>query len=103
MARFHVYLNRDDDPGSPPLLLDVQSDLLSHLPTRVVVPLMPEARFPIVHRRLHPILMVDGKPFVMVTTAIIGIDARLLGREVGSLEAAHSTIVDALDFVFQGY
>ena len=39
MARFDAYPRPD---GAPGLLLDVQADLMSHLSTRVVVPLLPK-------------------------------------------------------------
>lgn len=102
MARFHVYLNRDRDDAAP-LLLDVQSDLLSDLPTRVVVPLIPQSQFPFVYRRLQPVMSIRGEPYVLATTMLISVDKRVLGAEVASLEAEHAIIVDALDYLFQGY
>ncbi len=44
MARFDVHRNATDNPDVP-YLLDIQSDLLSGLRSRVVVPLVPIERF----------------------------------------------------------
>jgi len=42
MAQFTIYKNKDPHTRSAlPFLLDIQSDLLSDLETRVVVPLHP--------------------------------------------------------------
>lgn len=48
-------------------LLDVQSDLLNGLNTRVVVPLLERAQAPTPAQRLHPVFIVDGAEFVMAT------------------------------------
>ncbi|MEY4210598.1 MAG: CcdB protein [Pseudomonadota bacterium] len=39
MARFDVFRNTGEVAASVPLLLDVQSDVLSSLDTRIVIPI----------------------------------------------------------------
>ena len=50
MARFDVHAN----PSGPGYLLDCQADLLSHLTTRFVVPLLPLDAAPKPAARLNP-------------------------------------------------
>ena len=63
MSRYDVYAL---ESGSG-LVLDVQSNLLEPLNTRVVVPLMPLASAPKPARRLDPVFDLDGQSLVMVT------------------------------------
>jgi toxin CcdB len=51
MARFDIFKNE----GEVGYLLDVQSDLLSGLNTRVVVPLLPKSSAPSPAQRLNPV------------------------------------------------
>ena len=104
MAQFDVY--RNTNPASRaryPLLLDVQSDLLSELNTRVVVPLCPAANMKgRLLGRLTPVLHVAGKPYVMVTAQLAGIAARQLGAKVAELAGQRQNVMAALDFLITG-
>lgn len=51
MARFQVF----DHPEGDGYLLDVQTDLIDIVGTRVVVPLLPAKRTPPAVSRLHPV------------------------------------------------
>ena len=73
------------------------------LSTRVVVPLFPAAAFGTPIGRIHPIVDIAGKPYVMVTNEIAGIHKRMIGEVVMSLANRHAEIVDAIDFLLQGY
>jgi toxin CcdB len=98
MARFDVY------PGSPGngYLLDCQADLLDHLETRVVVPLLPAQGLPKA-TQLNPVFEVGGEHVVMSTQLIFAIPAPHLKPRVASLEQHHPTIMNALDMLFTGY
>jgi toxin CcdB len=54
-------------------VLDVQADLLSHLSTRTVVPLLPEEHAPKPISELNPVFEIGGKRHVLVTQAIASI------------------------------
>ncbi len=98
MARFHVYANNDGGT----LLLDVQANLLSHLNTCVVVPLLPLRVAPKPARVLNPIFEIGGEPYVMATQFLATVPRRLLAEEVLTLESQVDIIVSALDCLFQG-
>jgi toxin CcdB len=99
MARYDFYRNT----GGEGYLLDVQSDLLERLDTKVVVPLMPPDMAPVPARRLNPIFRIDGKDHVMVTQFISALMASELQATEGNLTRYHDDIVAALDMLFQGF
>lgn len=67
MARFDVHRNATNNPDVP-YLVDIQSDLLSGLRSRVVVPLVPLDRFAKPMTRLNPVFEIDGRRLVMAAT-----------------------------------
>jgi toxin CcdB len=85
------------------LLLDVQSDLLDPLSTRVVVPLSTVANArDVVMKHLTPILTIDGKHYVMLTPQLAGVSARELGPSMGNVAAERDTVIAALDLLITG-
>ena len=89
--------------GRDGFLLDVQADLLAHLATRTVVPLLPEDAAPEPISELNPVFEVRGKRHVMLTQAIASIPGRELKRAVTSLAAQHDTVTCALDILLLGF
>lgn len=100
MARFDVYTFE----GAIPLVLDIQAAILSDIGSRVVVPL---ALHQSVKRetmpRLKPILRIGGAEYVMITTDLVAIPSSMLGKHVANIEDQHGVIVDAIDFLLQGF
>ena len=75
MAQFDVHSNRSPETRDRiPYLLDVQSDLLDPLATRVVVPLASRdsVRAPPAER-LMPGFDIEGHSVVMLTPQIVGV------------------------------
>ncbi len=99
MAQFDVYGNS----GEPGYLLDCQSDVLSGLSTRVVVPLLPPDYAPLPSRRLNPRLRVGNEEVVMMTHFAAAVPERTLGSRIGSLGHEHTTIMNAFDMLLTGY
>jgi toxin CcdB len=103
MPQFVVYRNLDSRTRKTvPYLLDVQSDLLEPLATRVVAPLIvaEEIRSPM--QRLNPEFEIEGIRVVMSTAEIAGIPKRVLGQEVCSLCERRPDIIAALDLLLTG-
>jgi toxin CcdB len=103
MAQFDVYRNPAPDAKSIPYLLDVQSDLLAGVTTRIVVPLFHAKQFGRPARRLNPAFEIEGHKVVMSTVELAGVLPSALGARVSSLADHRDEIRDALDFAFQGY
>lgn len=100
MARFDIYPYSE----SVPFVMDVQGDLLSGLQTRVVIPLLPEAEAKKeVLAKLKPVISVNGENYILVTTDIGVLRTAELKKPVANAEAQRHCIMDAIDFLFQGY
>ena len=104
MSQFDVFENPDDKTNqSVPYLLDVQSDLLDNLATRVVVPLIAAPAMGRAIKYLNPEFSIKNNPVFMSTAELAGIPARSLGEKVGSLIEKRDEIIGALDFIFTGF
>lgn len=106
MARMDVYPNpHAKGDAAVPFLLDVQSDVLSGLDSRVVIPLRRVDRFAQVGlpRNLAPVFDIDGIPCFMETPKLAAVPARILRQPVTSLASRHHEVMAALDFLFHGF
>ena len=105
MAQFSVYRNKNPRTKTTfPLLVDVQSDLLEPLNTRVVVPLTKSAALtkkPVSH--LTPEVSFEGDRYLLVTPQLAGVNRTELGSLAGSLAEERQTILAALDFLLTGF
>lgn len=99
MPKYDVYPN----PGGIGFVVDVQTDLLDGLATRVVVPLLPTGSAPIPARLLNPIIDIDGDPHVMATQFLSAVPTSPLGNPVANIAARADDITRALDMLFQGF
>ena len=104
MAHLDVFRNPDNTTASViPYVVDVQSELLADLPTRVVIPLAyPEAiETPIL--RLNPKVDVGDTALVALTQDMASVSNRLLRNPVANLSPQRAEILAALDFLFTGF
>lgn len=83
-------------------MVDCQTDLLAHIATRFVIPLIPiaEAPSPTVH--LNPIVSYDDQPYMLLTQTAASVDKRDLGPPLGSLEDRRLDIIGAIDVLITG-
>lgn len=105
MAQLTVYRNKNArTKGIFPFLVDVQSDLLDDLQTRVVIPLTKATALtkkPV--DRLMPILKFENEPYVLMTPQLAGIGSKELGAATGSLAEHRGIILGAMDFLLTGF
>lgn len=94
-------LHRNPNPvtvADYPLLLDLQSDLMAALGTRVVVPLCPAAAMKgKLLRTLAPVFEVEGEQYAMLTPQLAGIPKTYLGTQIADLAQRRDEIIAALD------
>lgn len=103
MPQFDVFRNKLPTKRLVPFLLDVQSDLLRVVATRVVVPLLRASEFGLPAPHLNPNFEIDGIKVVMSTAELAGVSRAVLGDKVCSLTQRRDEIVAALDFLFFGF
>lgn len=102
MKQFDLYRN-----GNPrtreaiPLLLDVQSDLLASLNTRMVIPLSRAKGLAGINR-LMPEVTVGEERLLLLTPQMAGISRRELGEPIGSLAHLRLDIIAAIDLLISG-
>jgi len=104
MTQFAVYRNRNPATRARfPLLLDVQSDLLEALATRVVISIgAVSAARPRSMAILTPKLKFEGREYVLLTPQLAGIAARELGPAVGDRASEREVMIAALNLLIAG-
>jgi toxin CcdB len=105
LAQFDVYVN--PQPASRqfvPYVLDVQSDLIDQLATRLVMPVSrvgaSEVKLPL---NLCPSVDIEGESLTVLAHMAAPVAARLLRKPVGSLRHRGREISAALDAVISGF
>ena len=99
MPRFDIFENE----GGSGYLMDVQSDILSGLNTRVVVPLLPQSSAPSPAQRLNPVFSIEGQELVMATQFIAAVPDSELHSCIGNFAEQQDEISSALDMLFLGF
>ena len=103
MAQFAVHHNPNRRTRrAVPYLLDVQTDLLDLLATRVVVPLVRADAAGGAAERLNPTFVIDGKSVVMSTAELAGVPLSALGESIESLDARRAEILGAHALLYTG-
>lgn len=99
MPKYDVFPN----PSGDGFLMDIQTDLLSDLNTRVVVPLLPRSRAPKPATRLNPTFEINGEQFIMVTQFLAAVPVGILKSQVGNLREEFDKVTTAVDMLMQGF
>lgn len=88
--------------GGQGYLLDVQTDWIEGLDTRIVVPLLPAGDAPKAARILNPSVDIEGRTHVMATQDRSAVPGKELRTPVASLASRADEITRALDLLVQG-
>ena len=104
MARFDVYANPDKHESRLiPFYLDVQSDHVKGLQTRVVVPLWKAELLADRTENLNPEFELAGQRVVMDTPALGAVPASAFKAPIANLGSQQLIVQDALDTLFGSY
>jgi toxin CcdB len=102
VAQFDIAQNLNSaSRGAYPLLLILQHDQISSLQSVVVAPLVPSVAG-IGTSRLHPVLEVSGRPYVVKMEDMAATPRGMIGAVMGSAMDRRYDIVAALDLLFTG-
>lgn len=104
MAQFDVYRNPSPrQREAMPFMVEVQSNLLSGLPTRMTMPLAVPGLLPsAVPINLCPLIDWEGQRLHLLAHLATPFLTRDLGKSLGSVSERASEIVAALDAVVSG-
>ncbi|WP_198082906.1 CcdB family protein [Variovorax sp. E3] len=103
MAQFDIYDNpRPEARQMVPFVVDVQSGLLDHLPTRLVMPLfrIGVRQAPV---NLCPMVEIGAETFSLMPQLAAPLPARLLKKPVASLAPRAGEVMAAMDAVLSGF
>jgi toxin CcdB len=105
MAQFDIHENADPRSRErTPYLIDLQTEILSELATRVVAPVRPRAEHEhTIISRLHPIISVNGVEHVVAVSELAAIPVSLLGPPVASARSERTAITGATDLLLTGF
>ena len=104
MARFVVYRNPDKTvQASIPFFLEIQSDHIKGLQTRLVVPLWRADELVSGAEQLNPAFVVAGQSVVMDTPSLGAVPMSVLTKKVDSLASEQIQIQNAIDTIFGSY
>lgn len=102
--QFDVYENTDQDTNKIyPFFIDIQTNLLDTLNSRVVIPLTPttsmDKKYP---ENLCPLIQFEGKEFALLAHQLTSVPLSLLKKKSQSAQSARSEIMAAIDFLVTG-
>ncbi len=84
-------------------VMDLQANFLGQLNTRLVVPLLIAKNAPQPAVRLNPSFRVGDDEVVMMTQFMAAVPRISLGTFTGNLSDHRDEIVNAVDFLMQGF
>ena len=104
MSQFSLYQNNDKSTATAyPYFVDVQSEMLDTLNTRLVIPLtsveMLEKKAP---THLCPVIHIDEGDFVILTPQMASVPTKILRDPVNDLSTFRNEIIAAIDFLITG-
>lgn len=103
MESFSVFSNKSATEENYPYLMDVQSELLSGLETRLVIPLMKkEGVGRGVIKILNPIVRIGTLDYVVLTQQMAAIPKAILGHKIKDCDFDRAEVLGAIDFLVTG-
>jgi toxin CcdB len=105
MSQFMAYKNIN--PSSKklyPYVLDIQSDFLELLDTRLVIPLSLKSVFTDkAMKDLTPTISINGDEYILLTQQMAAIHKKNLGSFVYDCSESRHQVLSSIDFLITGY
>ncbi|MGB9095147.1 CcdB family protein [Erwinia sp.] len=104
MKQFSIYRNQGRNRQVYPYFIDIQSDLLSHLATRLVMPLAHKQASNSQVKSLTPVMRIEEHDYVILTSMLTTTDVKNLNEQhfVKNAAGMRDEIVSALDLLVLG-
>jgi toxin CcdB len=103
MPGFKIYRNNSASSERYPFLVDVQSELLSSLETRLAIPLVLQAVMAGAGiRNLNPTTEINQAVYLVLTQQMASVPKRVLGEEMEGLSVDRNQILSSIDFLTTG-
>ncbi|CND13409.1 cytotoxic protein [Yersinia intermedia] len=87
-----------------PYFIDIQTDFLNHLSTRLVIPLARKQPTNSQVKVLSPVLTIDHVDYVIMTSLLTTTDVKNLSSDKPMMDARHlrDELIAAIDFLILG-
>ncbi|MGR3219203.1 MAG: CcdB family protein [Candidatus Anammoxibacter sp.] len=104
MSQFTLYKNEDKNSQKIyPYFVDVQSNLLDDLNSRLVIPLSPYSAVNKTNaKKICPVIQLDEGKFVLLTHQMTTVPRATLKTVITSIENYRYEIIDAIDMLITG-
>lgn len=104
MSQYSLYKNENKSSKQTyPYFVDVQSDLLDSLNSRIVIPLTASKETNNkTAKGLCPVLEIDGKDYVLLTHQMTSVPVSLLKNELLIIDNYRYEILGAIDLLLTG-
>lgn len=104
MSQYTLYKNENKNTEKAyPFFVNVQSDLLDELNSRIVIPLSPHKTLKQTNaQKLCPIIDIEEGRFVLLTHQMTTVPKSIIKKEVTSLEKYRYEILGAIDLLLTG-
>lgn len=104
MKQFTVYKNHSRNRQAYPYFIDVQADMLTHLNTRLVMPLTQKTNTNSQVKALTPVITIEQVDYVVLATMITTTDVKNLQDKDAVMDASHlrEQLVSAIDMMILG-
>lgn len=104
MSQFMLYRNPDKNTSTAyPYFVDVQTELLSALNTRLAIPLTPaELLEKPAPSHLCPTILIEQGNFIALTQLMASVPSKILTEPVADLSSFSDEIISAIDFLITG-
>jgi toxin CcdB len=101
MAQFDVYRNTNKQSSRTiPYFVNIQHELLSQLPTRVVIPLFANTTS---IKKLNPTFSIQNQNVILASDEITSLPRHLLEEKVDNLSQYRDEIIASIDFLITGF
>jgi toxin CcdB len=85
-----------------PLVVWLQSDLVSDGTDVVVAPLVPRRNLAGSVGRLTPVVSIDGTEYIVLITSLTSLPSHDLGQRIANIASHRQTLMAAIDLLFFG-
>jgi len=100
---FLIVENLAESRKSYPYLINVQSEVLSELNTRLVIPLCNKKNINKEIKILNPIIEINSVEYICLTQQMASIQMKYLGKVILEIDDLRSEILSAIDFSITGF
>jgi len=104
MEQFTLYRNENKNSKKAyPYFVDVQSDLLEELNSRIVIPLSSQKTLNNINaKKLCPVIEINEGAFVLLTHQMTSVPRSVLKKKITTLEQYRYDILGAIDLLLTG-